>query len=123
MVWTHERFKSDVQSKLEKQEIHNPSNISLPPYYPDTSIVRKTLARFYDCVTAMDKEVGAILRQLEDDGLAENTIVFFFSDHGSGIPPHQRALLDRGMHVPLLVRFPKKWKHLAKTEQGKSNNQ
>ena len=123
MVWTHERFKSDVQSKLEKQEIHNPSNISLPPYYPDTSIVRKTLARFYDCVTAMDKEVGAILRQLEDDGLAENTIVFFFSDHGSGIPRHKRALLDSGMHVPLLVRFPKKWKHLAKTEQGKSNNQ
>ena len=123
MVWTHERFKSDVQSKLEKREIHNPSKISLPPYYPDTSIVRKTLARFYDCVTAMDKEVGAILRQLEDDGLADNTIVFFFSDHGSGIPRHKRALLDSGMHVPLLVRFPKKWKHLANTEPGQSTNQ
>jgi len=64
------------------------------------------VARFHDCVTAMDQEVGDILRQLKEDGLAENTIVFFFSDHGSGMPRHKRALLDSGMHVPLLVRFP-----------------
>ena len=66
----------------------------------------------------MDKEVGQILKQLKEDGLNENTIIFFFSDHGSGMPRHKRALLDSGMHVPLLVRFPKKWQHLAPQKQG-----
>ena len=83
MVWTEEKFITEVQSKLHKNEIHHPKRISLPPYYPDTPIVRKTMARFHDCVTAMDKEVGNILDQLKKDGLEENTIVFFFSDHGS----------------------------------------
>ena len=92
--------------------------VKLPPYYPDTTLVRRELARFYDCVTAMDLQVGAILKQLQEDGLAENTIVFFYSDHGSGMPRHKRALLDSGMHVPLLIRFPKKWQHLAPGKPG-----
>ena len=92
MVWSYDKFKSEIQSNLNEREIHDPQNISLPPYYPDTPIVRKTVARFYDCVTAMDKEVGEILKNLEEDGLAENTIVFFFSDHGSGMPRHKRVL-------------------------------
>ena len=97
MVWPHEKFVSEVQSNLTESEIHDPAKAELPPYYPATPVVRKTVARFYDCVTAMDKQVGAILKQLEDDGLAEDTIVFFYSDHGSGMPRHKRALLDSGM--------------------------
>ena len=77
------------------------------PLLPRHPVVRRTVARFHDCVSAMDKEVGQILKQLKEDGLNENTIVFFFSDHGSGMPRHKRALLDSGMHVPLLVRFQK----------------
>ena len=123
MVWTEEKFITEVQSKLHKNEIHHPKRISLPPYYPDTPIVRKTVARFHDCVTAMDKEVGNILDQLKKDGLEENTIVFFFSDHGSGMPRHKRALLDSGMHVPLLVRFPKKWQHLAERKPGQTSKE
>ena len=122
MVWSYEKFKSDVQSKLAKHEIHDSSKVSLPPYYPDTPVTRRTMARFYDCVTAMDKEFGEILRQLKEDGLSENTIVFFFSDHGSGMPRHKRALLDTGMHVPLLVRFPEKWQHLAPDKPGKETS-
>ena len=61
----------------------------------------------------MDREVGDILEQLKQDGLDEDTIVFFFSDHGSGMPRHKRALLDSGMHVPLLIRIPEKWKKYA----------
>jgi arylsulfatase A-like enzyme len=118
MVWPHERFQNEIQSKLSDDEIHDPSKITLPPYYPDTPIVRKTVARFHDCVTAMDKEVGNLLAQLEKDGLAEDTIVFFFSDHGSGMPRHKRALLDSGMHVPLLIRFPEKWKKFAPGKPG-----
>ena len=66
----------------------------------------------------MDLQVGAILRQLKEDGLSENTIVFFYSDHGSGMPRHKRALLDSGMHVPLIIHFPKKWQHLAPSKPG-----
>ena len=122
MVWPYARFQKEIQSKLSSDQIHDPSKISLPPYYPDTPIIRKTVARFHDCVTLMDQEVGAILKQLDEDGLADNTIVFFFSDHGSGMPRHKRALLDSGMHVPLLIRFPEKWKKLAPTEPGGSLN-
>jgi uncharacterized sulfatase len=123
MVWSHEKFQNEIQSKLGKDQIHNPKKIKLPPYYPDTPIVRKTVARFHDCVSAMDLEVGEILKQLEEDGLAENTIVFFFSDHGSGMPRHKRALLDSGMHVPLLVRIPQKWQHLAPFQPGEKSKQ
>ena len=122
MVWPYDRFKKEIQSKLKEQEIHDPTKILLPPYYPDTPVVRKTVARFHDCITMMDKEVGLILLQLEDDGLAENTIVFFFSDHGSGMPRHKRALLDSGMHVPLLIRFPEKWKFLAPVIPGQKTD-
>jgi len=122
MVWPYEKFKEEVQSQLDEDEIHDPDKAPLPPYYVDTPIVRREWARFYDCVTAMDKEVGAILDQLEEDGLAENTIVFFYSDHGSGMPRHKRALLDSGMHVPLLIRFPGKWQHLAPAEPGETTD-
>ncbi|MEE3218890.1 MAG: sulfatase, partial [Planctomycetota bacterium] len=120
MVWPHARFVKEVQSRLAAGEIHDPAQAPLPPYYPDTPVVRRTVARFYDCVTAMDKEVGALLKQLADDGLAEDTIVFFFSDHGTGLPRHKRARLDSGMHVPLLIRFPDKFKHLAAAKPGES---
>jgi len=122
MVWPHERFEKEIQSKLSTDQIHNPAKVTIPPYYPDTPIVRKTVARFHDCVSAMDKEVGDILKQLEKDGLSENTIVFFFSDHGSGMPRHKRALLDSGMHVPLLIRFPEKWKKYAPCKPGSTTN-
>lgn len=122
MVWPHERFQKEIQSKLSTDQIHNPAKVTIPPYYPDTPIVRKTVARFHDCISAMDKEVGDILKQLEKDGLSENTIVFFFSDHGSGMPRHKRALLDSGMHVPLLIRFPEKWKKYAPCKPGSTTD-
>jgi N-sulfoglucosamine sulfohydrolase len=118
MVWPREKFLQEVQSKLKPTEIHDPAKITLPLYYPDTPIIRRTVARFHDCVTAMDKEVGAILGQLEEDDLADNTIVFFYSDHGSGMPRHKRALLESGMRVALMIRFPKKWEHLAPGKPG-----
>lgn len=118
MVWPYERFQKEVQAELNPAEIHDPDKASLPPYYPDTPVIRRDWARFYDCVTAMDRQVGRLLKQLAEDELDGNTIVFFFSDHGSGMPRHKRALLDTGMHVPLLIRFPDKWKHLAPGPAG-----
>lgn len=118
MVWPYEQFQAEVQDKLSPEEIHDPADAPVPPYYPDTPIVRKTIARFYDSVTAMDKQVGEVLERLEAEGLLDDTIVFFYSDHGSGMPRHKRALLDTGMHVPLLIRFPEKYQHLAPAVAG-----
>jgi N-sulfoglucosamine sulfohydrolase len=120
MVWSYDQFQDEVQSRLSDEEIHDPDLVPLPPYYPDTQLVRRTVARYYDCVTAMDKEVGRILDELQSDGLADDTIVFFYSDHGSGMPRHKRLLLDSGMHVPLLIRFPPKYQHLAPADPGGS---
>lgn len=118
MVWPYEVFREKVQSTLPDDQIHDPAKITVPPYYPDTELVRRELARFHDCISVLDQQVGAILEQLEKDGLADDTIVFFYSDHGSGMPRHKRLLHDSGMRVPLMVRFPEKWKHLAPVEAG-----
>lgn len=118
MVWPHERFVAEVQSRLHSDRIHDPSAVTLPPYYPDTPAMRRTLARFYDCVSVFDDEVGSLLDQLQADGLTEDTIVFVYTDHGSGMPRHKRVLLETGLHVPLLVRFPEKWQHLAPAAPG-----
>ncbi len=118
MVWPYAAFQEHVQSSLSAPEVHDPKKAPVPPYYPDTELIRREQARFYDCVTAMDQKVGQILSQLEEDGLAEDTIVFFYSDHGSGMPRHKRLLHDSGMKVPLMIRFPEKYKHLAPAENG-----
>jgi len=113
-----EEFLAKYGSKLKPEERHDPAIVSLPPYYPDTPFVRKIWARYYDLITFMDKQVGDLLGQLEADGLADNTIVFFFSDHGMGIPRFKRTLYDTGLHVPLIVRFPQRYQHLAPYRPG-----
>jgi arylsulfatase A-like enzyme len=86
--------------------IHDPAKVVVPPYYPDTPLVRENLARYYDNITKMDGQVGEILQQLEQDGLAKETVVFFWSDHGRGLPRCKRWPYDSGLHVPLLIRWP-----------------
>ena len=122
MVWPYEQFKKEIQSQILAEDIHVPADVQLPPYYPDTPLIRREMARYYDCVTAMDIQVGIILKQLKNDNLKDNTIIFFFSDHGSGMPRHKRALLDSGMHVPLIIYFPKKWQHLSPSKPGSTTD-
>ena len=124
MVWPYLIFKKEIQAKLSPDEIHKPNKVRVPSYYPNTSLIRRELARFHDCVTVMDQNTGSILAELEKDGLAEDTIVFFYSDHGSGMPRHKRLLTDSGMRVPLMVRVPKKWQHLVPGSEncGSKNN-
>lgn len=119
-VLPYEQFQKQVQSQLTPAERHDPAHAPLPPYYPDTPITRRTIARYYDCITAMDKQVGRLLEELETAGLADDTIVFFYSDHGAGMPRHKRLVLDSGLHVPLLVRFPEKYRHLAPAGPGQT---
>jgi uncharacterized sulfatase len=86
--------------------IHDPAKVVVPPYYPDTPVVRENLARYYDKITKMDGQVGEILGQLEQDGLSEETVVFFWSDHGRGLPRCKRWPYDSGLRVPLIIRRP-----------------
>ncbi len=123
MVWPYEEFQKKVQSRLTPEERHDPENAPVPPYYPDTPTVRRTVARYYDCISVMDKNVDKLLKELEADGLADDTIVFFYSDHGAGMPRHKRLLLDSGLHVPLLIRFPAKYRHLAPAGPGRTADQ
>jgi N-sulfoglucosamine sulfohydrolase len=98
---------------LEPQERHDPAKAQLPPYYPDTPKVRQDWAQYYDLITLMDKQVRGVLDQLEADGLAEDTIVWFWGDHGRGLPRAKRWIYDSGSRVPLLIRIPEKWRPLA----------
>ncbi len=97
-----------LTDELSAAERHDPARGKLPPYYPDTPVVRANWARWYDCITVMDKRVSEPLEQLEKDGLAENTIVFFWGDHGRGLPRGKRWLYDSGLRVPLIIRWPGK---------------
>jgi arylsulfatase A-like enzyme len=99
---THESGTFEARSPA----VTDPSAVVLPPYYPDTPIVRRDLARHYDNIAATDGLVARVLGELEEDGLAASTIVFFFSDHGDGLPRAKRWVYDSGIHVPLIVRFP-----------------
>jgi uncharacterized sulfatase len=96
------------RATLKPNELHDPAKAPLPPYYPDTPVVRRDMANYYDNVTFTDKRVGEILKDLEDDGLAESTIVFFWGDHGRGLPRHKRWIYDSGIHCPLVIRWPGK---------------
>ncbi|MFC1498371.1 sulfatase-like hydrolase/transferase [Verrucomicrobiota bacterium] len=104
--------------KTSPKTIHDTAKVPLPPYHPDTPEMRHDWAQYYDQVTAMDSRVGKILDQLEKDGLAEDTIVFYYSDHGGVVGRSKRFLYDSGTHVPFIVRFPKKYQHLASGKPG-----
>lgn len=91
----------------ENETLHtDPDDVTLPPTIPDTPQTRETLARHYDNLAKADARVGELLDQLEADGLAKNTIVFLWSDHGEGLPRAKRWLYDAGIRIPLIVRWP-----------------
>jgi uncharacterized sulfatase len=96
-----------VTAALAPGARHDPARAQIPPYYPDTPLVRRDWARYYDLISTMDAQAGAILQQLADDGLADRTIVFFWGDHGRGLPRGKRFVYDSGLKVPLIVRWPR----------------
>ena len=100
-----ERF-TERTAGLAPQARHDPAAAPLPPYYPDTPAVRRDIARYYDLVSLMDAQAGEILAALAADGLADDTVVFFYGDHGWGLPRGKRWVYDSGLRVPLLVRWP-----------------
>lgn len=103
----------ESQLRAKRPLLHDPEIVRVPPYHPDTREVREDWARYYDNVTLADAELGAQLKEVDAAGLMEDTIVFYFSDHGSGMPRHKRAAQDSGLRVPLILYVPEKYKHLA----------
>ncbi|HID76454.1 MAG TPA: sulfatase [Planctomycetaceae bacterium] len=101
-----------------RQVRHDPQRIPVPPYHPDVPEVRRDWARYYDLITAMDRQAGRLLDELAEAGLADETIVFFYSDHGAGMPRCKKWAYDCGTRVPLIIHFPEKYRHLAPAERG-----
>jgi len=100
-----DRFERTVND-VPAEHRHDPGQAKLPEYYPDDPVFRRDWAKYHDLVTALDRQVGDLLEQLEADGLTESTVVFFFGDHGRPLPRAKRWLYDSGIHVPLIVRWP-----------------
>jgi arylsulfatase A-like enzyme len=104
-IASEDKYRS-VTTVLTDDQRQDPEKLDLPPYYPDTPVVREDWKRNYELITAMDHWAGKMIQQLKDDGLYENTIIFFWSDHGVGLPRAKRWLYDSGTHIPLVVRIP-----------------
>jgi len=103
-------------SRLSAQEV------SIPPYLPDTPEIRQDIANYHDAISLMDQKIGSALRELEEAGLSDNTIIFYYSDHGGILPRSKRYIYDTGTRVPLIVYFPEKYRHLAPTAPGQSTD-
>ena len=92
------------------EQVTAPGEVELPPYYPDTALARQTVARQYDNIHLMDQQVGEVLDQLQRDGLEDSTIVIWTTDHGSGLPGAKRELSDAGIRVPMIIRWPERFR-------------
>ncbi len=105
-AWNKRRLKTD------------PADVRLPAYLPDVPEIRRDLARYHDCVEAMDASAGKILDELKQDGLSDNTIIFYYGDHGGSLPRSKSFIYDSGTRVPLVIHLPERWKHLRPTLPG-----
>ena len=103
------RFAKET-AELKPEERPDPNTLDVPPIYPDDPEIRRDQADYHELATVMDRRVGERLKELEADGLLENTIVCFWSDHGDGLPRAKRWLYDSGTLVPFVVSIPEKFR-------------
>ncbi len=110
LMTSHE---SSIHKSIPTEQLrHDPSKVVLAPYHPNTPEMRHDWAQYYDIIEDMDKEVGALLKELEESGLAENTIVMYYGDNGGVLARSKRFMYETGTHIPLVVRIPEKYKYL-----------
>lgn len=114
---THEGTLHFTSQEMAADDVDG-RDVRLAPYHPDTSIFRYTKARYFARHRLLDQQIGALLAQLEADGLAEDTIVFYYGDHGGVMPRSKGYLYESGLHVPLVVHAPPKWRHLLPASPG-----
>lgn len=107
---THE---SSLHKSIPTEKLrHKPADMVLPPYHPDTEEMRHDWAQYYDKLEDMDTWAGKILKELEESGEADNTIVFYYADHGGVLGRSKRFVYESGTHIPFIVHIPEKYKHL-----------
>ena len=104
--------KSHAKNRMTEAEtpvhISKDTKFKVPPYLVDNKVTQRDLWKMYNNIAEMDKQVGAVLEQLEEDGLLENTIIMFYGDHGGPLPREKRLIYDSGLNTPMIVRFPNK---------------
>jgi arylsulfatase A-like enzyme len=115
---THEGQLHFDQEKMANTPTTSDLNAPLFPCYPDTELFRYTNAYYRDLHMKVDKQIGDFLNQLEEEGLMDNTIIFFYGDHGGVLPGSKGYLYERGLNVPMVVYVPEKWKHLNPFRSG-----
>ena len=101
----------------------DPKSLQLPPHLPDLPEVRSDYAFHLEGIQDADRWVGLFLEDLQEKNLAENTIVFFFSDHGGILPRGKGFVYETGLRVPLIAYFPPKWQHLTNWQPGTQTKQ
>lgn len=110
LMTTHE---SMIHRQIPTEELkHDPDMVVLPPYHPDTPEMRHDWAQYFDRNEQMDAQVGELLKQLEESGQAENTIVFYYGDHGGALARSKRFIYETGTKIPFIIRIPEKYKYL-----------
>ena len=112
LMVTHE---SQIR-KRPHRAVHDPAAVRVPAYHPDTPETRQDWAQYHDKITEMDGLAGEVLAQLREDGLEEDTIVFYWADHGAGLPRSKRWTYNSGLHVPLILYIPEKFRHLQPSD-------
>ena len=113
-------FKAELMEAYEP--VCDPDSVFLFPNHPDTELFRFTSAFYRDRIMAVDSIVGRVIRELEEEGLLESTFVFYFGDHGGVLPGSKGYVYETGLHIPLVVRIPKRFRHLTGLKRGESTD-
>lgn len=115
----HESSLHFPPSDIENNQVENdPKKVSPAPYHPDNETFRFTQARYIDQIQKMDRAVGGVVNRLREDGLLDNTLIFYFGDHGGVLPRSKGYLYETGLHVPLVVYVPEKWRDPLSVHAG-----
>jgi arylsulfatase A-like enzyme len=116
---THESSLHFSAEAMATETLTTPKDkVAIAPYHPDTPTFRHTYARYHDKIRTVDQQIGAVVQQLEAEGLLEDTFVFYFGDHGGVLPRGKGYAYESGLHVPLVVRIPKNFEHLVTSKAG-----
>ncbi len=111
--------ESSIHQSTPTAELkHDPEKAPVPPYHPRTPEMKHDWAQYYDKVQEMDTQAGKLIAELEESGLADNTIIFYYADNGGILGRSKRFVYESGLRIPLIIRFPEKYKHLAKETAG-----
>ena len=105
VMW-EENWQTSIRPHLADAELTDPQTVEVPPYLPDTAVVRADLARYFDALRLQDRRLNRALTALEASGRADETIVIYMSDHGRGQIREKRWLYPAGIHLPLIIRWP-----------------